>query len=152
MSKRSKFTNIEVEPQDGFKKELDGIIDDEFYKACKKWSIPLNIINDGEIKKLISDKTFEQVHSKVISAYKNPADEDFKKILITLEGDPEDTPESEIYIEYKSGTWRIKTTFGKNDNLDRVYRYDELNNEIFTNQIREWIRTSVFYGVGSFSN
>ena len=137
---------------DDFPEKLSQVIKDEMEVASRKWGVDLY----GDNKQIIADNSITQVLRKV-SKISGSRWLDFSdsKLIVNVETEKSSQPSIEIF-ENSTHLPPIKLAkiheqfIVNNDpnketvSLDEFYAY-------FTDQIEKWLRTAVFYGVGSFA-
>jgi len=144
----SNSLTITVSLPNDFISQLDKEIDGELQIAQKKWK--LNLSEDEQ--NLVRKSARDQLRSKVSTLSKNTWDLGSKLVITaagatgTLAVKPGTKVNSEHSLLLNKNGWSVTT-----EEADAVVPsedfYEDLINRIFT-----WVRTAVFYGVGSYSS
>lgn len=130
-----------------FIKELNNAVEDEFKKAVDKWGVTLS--NDE--KKDLIVKSFEQLQSRIEAISKNPW-KIGESIVYTIPGatgeyelPSKESKSSGVMLVRASDGWKASSEPKKGDPIP-LGTFHKVAKEEITN----WLRTAVFYGVGSY--
>lgn len=156
MKREPSIIQLSILLPQNYNQKIYDIMDDEFKIASKKWDVYLN----SDDKDIIKENTLIQLERKVeyISKNKWNIHDNIIKInikntikgIISIQLPINNETNNEILNKHYSFV-RVSNEWVINDddNSDAI----ELENfyQTFMNDMEKWIRTAVFYGVGSFS-
>lgn len=157
MAVKNTFSNfITVVVTSEYLRELKREANEEMKISIKKWKVDEKDLP----KRQILENSFNQLRIKVEETTNIPWNENDKNIVIQVlskESDKfgnitlkkntkvkEDIKNTNIVFNISKGYITIDPNIKKGVSLDEFY-------EFFTESIKKWIRTAVFYGVGSYS-
>lgn len=134
-------------PSDYFEK-LDEIFEDEFVIAQKKWGITL----DEHQKQKIYQNSFFQWREKVATVSKNPVDRTYNRVTFNIRTQDEFLEDYVLPKKHKVNIPLMDVqagwTVGREEGKPFVYVNDFY--DFMVEKFEKWMRTAVFYGVGSY--
>lgn len=149
MKKKDLISKIHITLPEDYKDQLDEVFDDEFTIAQEKWGVKLNEYQ----REKIYTNSFLQWQGKASYVSKNPIDLTSNILTFNIRNPSKIMPDYTLPKKYKENPplmeIQVGWVFGKEEGKPYVLLNDFYDYVLA--RAEKWLRTAVFYGVGSYA-
>lgn len=151
MRKEENSLEVTLSLPKNFHQEIADIMHQEFVQANKKWGLSLNSDHEAQI----AEKAWKQLTNKVSSVARRPWEPTSQTLVVMVSTNKKGVfkltlPSKEaakytVALVRAHDEWRVE----QDPNHEAVKLSDFY--EYFTEEVKTWARTAIFYGVGSYT-